>query len=54
MRRGSAGATPLTRPVGVARGAPALGIAWPLAPTVVSNKDAQAPLFADAEYNFAF
>ncbi len=33
---------------------PALGIAWPLAPTVVSNKDAQAPLFADAEYNFAF
>jgi len=33
---------------------PALGIAWPLAPTVVSNKDAQAPLFADAEYNFTF
>lgn len=33
---------------------PALGIAWPIEPSVVSKKDAQAPLLADAEYNFVF
>lgn len=31
---------------------PAIGIAWPVTPTIVSPKDAEAPLLADAEYNF--
>lgn len=33
---------------------PVIGIAWPQAPTIVSPKDADAPLLADAEYNFRF
>jgi len=32
---------------------PVLGIAWPVEPSIVSKKDAAAPLFADAESNFA-
>ena len=31
---------------------PRLGIAWPIAPTVVSAKDEEAPLFDAAEMNF--
>ena len=42
MRRGSAGATPLTRPVGVARGAPALGIAWLIAAAIALLTGASA------------
>ena len=33
---------------------PALAIAWPIAPAVISKKDAQAPLFDEAERNFVF
>lgn len=33
---------------------PAIGIDWPLEPTIVSEKDAAAPLLADAEHNFAY
>jgi dTDP-4-dehydrorhamnose 3,5-epimerase len=32
---------------------PDVGIAWPAKPTLVSPKDAEAPLLADGEYNFA-
>jgi dTDP-4-dehydrorhamnose 3,5-epimerase len=32
---------------------PSISIAWPVAPTVVSPKDAEAPLLAAAEHNFA-
>lgn len=32
---------------------PALGIKWPLKPSLVNTKDATAPLFADAEKNFS-
>lgn len=31
---------------------PAIGIVWPIPPTLVTPKDAAAPLLADAEYNF--
>lgn len=31
---------------------PAIGIEWPFEPTFVSPKDRDAPLLADAEYNF--
>jgi dTDP-4-dehydrorhamnose 3,5-epimerase len=31
---------------------PALDIQWPITPTLVSPKDAQAPRLADAEHNF--
>lgn len=33
---------------------PDVGIAWPITPTVVSDKDAAAPSFAEAEYNFTY
>lgn len=33
---------------------PDLAIAWPETPSVISPKDADAPLFRDAEYNFTF
>ncbi|NIA15774.1 MAG: dTDP-4-dehydrorhamnose 3,5-epimerase [Nitrospiraceae bacterium] len=33
---------------------PAVGIEWPAQPTIISDKDATAPLLADAEYNFKF
>lgn len=33
---------------------PAIGIAWPLEPTIISAKDAQAPMLADAVYNFVY
>lgn len=33
---------------------PAIGIAWPMEPCVISAKDAQAPVLADAEYNFSY
>lgn len=31
---------------------PAIGIVWPIPPTLVTPKDVAAPLLADAEYNF--
>jgi len=31
-----------------------VGIAWPIEPTVISPKDAQAPLLELADYNFIF
>ena len=33
---------------------PAIGIEWPFEPTEITEKDANAPLLADAEYNFAY
>jgi dTDP-4-dehydrorhamnose 3,5-epimerase len=33
---------------------PAIGVAWPLAPTLVAPKDAAAPAFAAAENNFRY
>ncbi len=33
---------------------PDLAIAWPVKPTIVSKKDAAAPLFKEAEFNFVF
>lgn len=33
---------------------PAIGIAWPATPTLVTPKDAAAPLLAAAEYNFQY
>ncbi len=33
---------------------PEVGIAWPLEPTIISEKDAAAPGLADAEYNFGY
>ena len=33
---------------------PALGIAWPEAPTIVSPKDRDAPTLDQAEYNFTW
>lgn len=33
---------------------PALGIEWPVKPTLVSEKDAEAPLLKDAEHNFIY
>jgi dTDP-4-dehydrorhamnose 3,5-epimerase len=33
---------------------PAIGIEWPETPRIVSQKDAEAPLLADAEYNFRY
>ncbi len=33
---------------------PEVAIEWPLEPTIISKKDAAAPLLADAEYNFVF
>lgn len=33
---------------------PTLAVAWPLPPSMVSPKDAQAPSFAEAEYNFEY
>ena len=33
---------------------PSVAIAWPLEPAIVSEKDAQAPLLAEAEYNFTY
>jgi dTDP-4-dehydrorhamnose 3,5-epimerase len=33
---------------------PQVGIVWPMAPTVVSEKDAAAPVLEQAEHNFVF
>ena len=33
---------------------PAIGIDWGIEPEVISDKDAVAPLLAEAEYNFAY
>jgi len=33
---------------------PCVGIAWPLEATVISPKDAQAPILEHADYNFVF
>jgi dTDP-4-dehydrorhamnose 3,5-epimerase len=33
---------------------PAVGIEWPLQPTIVSDKDEVAPLLADADTNFTY
>lgn len=33
---------------------PAVGIQWPMEPTLVSPKDLAAPALADAEYNFVY
>jgi dTDP-4-dehydrorhamnose 3,5-epimerase len=33
---------------------PAVAIEWPLEPTIMSRKDAEAPLLADAEYDFVY
>ncbi len=33
---------------------PDIGIEWPVTPTIVSDKDREAPRFADAEYNFTY
>jgi len=31
---------------------PTVAVSWPIQPTIISPKDDQAPLFADAEYDF--
>jgi dTDP-4-dehydrorhamnose 3,5-epimerase len=31
---------------------PAIGIEWPMEPTLITDKDAQAPLLRDADFNF--
>ncbi len=33
---------------------PEVGILWPIAPTVVSRKDREAPVLRDAEFNFPY
>ena len=33
---------------------PAVNIEWPLEPSIISSKDADAPLLEDAEYNFEY
>jgi len=33
---------------------PDVGIEWPIEPTVVTEKDANAPMLGDADYNFKF
>ena len=33
---------------------PTVSVEWPLAPTIISQKDAEAPLLADAEYDFVY
>lgn len=33
---------------------PDVGIAWPIAPTVITDKDAVAPMLGEAEYNFEY
>lgn len=33
---------------------PQVGIAWPFEPSLVTGKDAEAPMLADAEYNFIY
>ncbi len=33
---------------------PAVGIEWPLQPTVITDKDEHAPLLKDADYNFVY
>jgi dTDP-4-dehydrorhamnose 3,5-epimerase len=33
---------------------PQVAIAWPLEPTIISRKDAEAPLLADADYDFLY
>lgn len=33
---------------------PAIGIEWPMTPTVISEKDENAPALAEAEYNFVY
>jgi len=33
---------------------PAIGIDWGIEPSIISEKDAAAPLLAEAEYNFAY
>ncbi len=33
---------------------PAVGIVWPAAPAVISEKDAAAPSFSEAEHNFSY
>lgn len=33
---------------------PKIGIAWPIVPTIISPKDAEAPMLDQAEYNFAY
>ena len=33
---------------------PDVGIEWPIAPTIVTDKDADAPMLGDADYNFKF
>ena len=33
---------------------PSVAVEWPIEPTVISQKDADAPLLADAEYDFVY
>ncbi|HEO70526.1 MAG TPA: dTDP-4-dehydrorhamnose 3,5-epimerase, partial [Candidatus Hydrogenedentes bacterium] len=33
---------------------PEVGIEWPMQPTVISPKDAEAPLLREADYNFTY
>lgn len=33
---------------------PRIGIEWPIEPTTISKKDAEAPLLEEAEYNFRY
>jgi len=33
---------------------PDVGIEWPIGPTIISKKDAEAPRLADADYNFIY
>jgi dTDP-4-dehydrorhamnose 3,5-epimerase len=33
---------------------PAIGIEWPMAPTLIAPKDAAAPMLAEADYNFVY
>jgi dTDP-4-dehydrorhamnose 3,5-epimerase len=33
---------------------PSVAVEWPIKPTVISQKDADAPLLADAEYDFVY
>lgn len=37
----------------VAYNDPEIGIQWPIEPTIVTDKDAQAPTLSDADFNFA-
>ena len=33
---------------------PSVSVEWPLEPTIISQKDEEAPLLADAEYDFVY